>query len=403
MTDDPNKNKPTDPARDPAADSEQATSEEAAEQRPLREYLSARNFLLWASVIGVALPIVFAAQAGSLGTFAYVATVGIGILVASMSAGGLLGFLFGIPTSLQNTITAPAPTDAQAALGPGAAAAPLYVGNTSLEQISDWLTKILVGVGLTQLSAIPTALGNLGTFLAGGLGNLPGAEVFAPLLVVFALLDGFFISYLWTRLNLGSLLAQSDVNQRVSAAVKATERRVKADSAKSAIVEATATLKGLAPAEPTARTIEAVWVDDNPDYNTRERQAIRNLWRNVQFELLRSTDEALTVLRKEPNRFSFGITDMSRPGDRRAGLTLIQKMREAGIDIPMIVYAASASPERELEAKNAGAKGMTNSPNRLIQLVGEVMSELGVTEEPTISAAPGVLPPTKTEDIETPG
>src|SRR4051794_3184543 len=194
MTDDPNKDKPPPPAKDPNSDPEAVASQEAAEQRPLREYLSARNFLLWASVIGIALPIVFAAQAGSLATFAYVATVGIGIVLASMAAGGLLGFLFGIPTSLQNTVTAPTPAEGQVA---GGAPAALYAGNTSLEQISDWLTKILVGVGLTQLSAIPTALGNLGTFLAGGLGSLPGAEVFAPLIVVFALLDGFFLSYLW--------------------------------------------------------------------------------------------------------------------------------------------------------------------------------------------------------------
>src|SRR6266508_6277591 len=55
-------------------------------------------------------------------------------------AGGLLGFLFGIPRSLA---------------GPegsvdGAAAGGAYRPNTNLEQISDWLTKILVGVGLVQ-------------------------------------------------------------------------------------------------------------------------------------------------------------------------------------------------------------------------------------------------------------
>jgi CheY-like chemotaxis protein len=374
--------KPADKGQDKAEDQEKAEADAAAEQQPLSEYLSARNFLLWASVIGVALPFVFAAQSPSLTVFATVSAVGIGTLVASMAAGGLLGFLFGIPTSLQSTATPPPPTDGQAGTGPGGGPAPRYAGNTSLEQISDWLTKILVGVGLTQLAAIPTALTSLGDFLADGLGNLPGANVFAPLLVVFALLDGFFLSYLWTRLNLGSLLAQSDVNQRVSAAERKGVIRGKEQAAKAALVDATAAVKEIQPTPTRAPTTlrEVLWVDDNPDYNTNERQAIRNLWRDVQFELVRSTDDALGLLANQ-SRFAFVITDMSRPGDRTAGLTLLRKMRDAGITLPVIIYAASASQAREAEAISLGAKGMTNSPNRLIQLVGEVMREQGAAEQ----------------------
>ena len=65
---------------------------------------------------------------------------------ASFVLGFLLGFLFGIPKiikankSLENpkSVTSETPIEA----------------NTNLEEISDWLTKILVGVGLTQIQGI---------------------------------------------------------------------------------------------------------------------------------------------------------------------------------------------------------------------------------------------------------
>jgi hypothetical protein len=61
----------------------------------------------------------------------------LGILsAASLITGGFFGFLFGIPRSLST----PGPSFVQP--------------NTNLEQISDWLTKILVGVGLTQIGTI---------------------------------------------------------------------------------------------------------------------------------------------------------------------------------------------------------------------------------------------------------
>ena len=387
MAEEPGKEKPADKGNVKADDQEKPATPDTAEQRPLSEYLNARNFLLWASVLGIALPFVFAAQSGSLATFATVSAVGIGILAASMATGGLLGFIFGIPTSLQNIPTPPPTADGQA----GGAPAALYVGNTSLEQISDWLTKILVGVGLTQLSSIPTALADLGAFLAGGLGNLPGATVFAPTLVVFAILDGFFLSYLWTRLNLGSLLAQSDVNQRVAAAVREGRKLGKVDAAKTAIVTASAAVGTAAPgsaAPGPAGTIGILWVDDNPDYNTNERQAIRNLWKNAQFELAKSTDEALRLLKADPGRFALVISDMSRPGDREAGFTLLRSMRDAGMSIPTIFYAAAASLGREAEAQRLGATGITNDPNQLVKLVGEAMRELGAHPGTELDAKP---------------
>jgi hypothetical protein len=60
---------------------------------------------------------------------------GVAIAIASAATGYLLGFLFGISRSLQGGDSSESNSQS-------------FPGNTNLEQISDWLTKILVGVGL---------------------------------------------------------------------------------------------------------------------------------------------------------------------------------------------------------------------------------------------------------------
>jgi hypothetical protein len=338
----------------------------------LGAYLTARRFLFGASVIGIALPFIFALQSTSVVEGATVVAVGLGIFIASMAVGGLIGFVFGIPTSLQGT-RAPAPTDGNATSDP----AGFYIGNTSLEQISDWLTKILVGVGLTQLASLPSGLVELGNYLAGGLGNLPGANVFAAALVVFALLDGFFQSYLWTRLNLPSLLAESDRLQLVASAKEEGRQEGEANlvAATSEAREVTEAA-GAQPAAATEGRFMALWVDDNPDNNVRERRWIeRSL--PVTFETARSTDEAMNLLTADKGRFAFVISDMSRDFDRTAGFTLLGKMQKANINLPFIIYAGSATPERVAEAQRRGVLGVTTTLSELVSLVTQIVRDLG--------------------------
>jgi hypothetical protein len=65
--------------------------------------------------------------------------------------------------------------------------------NTNLEQISDWLAKILVGVGLVQLGAILDAMGNLADFLGPALGDETTGQAFALSLVVYFVVCGFLV------------------------------------------------------------------------------------------------------------------------------------------------------------------------------------------------------------------
>jgi hypothetical protein len=98
---------------------------------------------------------------------------------ASFAAGGLVGLLFGIPR----------------AVAQGSA-------NTNLEQASDWLTKVLLGAGLTQLGQIGPRLADLGGYLGPAVGGGTGAQQFAVLLVVAYVLGGFFLAYVEARQRL---------------------------------------------------------------------------------------------------------------------------------------------------------------------------------------------------------
>lgn len=111
---------------------------------------------------------------------------------ASLFVGVLLGFLFGIPKTLQRKVE----TGSGASLAEGD-----YQPNTNLEEISDWLTKMLVGVGLVQLSRVPEFLDSLGQYWEAHLGEAFPRPFAAGLAVYFGVI-GFLLGYLWTRLAL---------------------------------------------------------------------------------------------------------------------------------------------------------------------------------------------------------
>lgn len=144
--------------------------------------------------------------------------LGAGILIgiAFIIFGALIGFLFGVPKeknsgTSQNGVT----TQNQ---GYGAQA------NTNLEQISDWLTKIIVGVGLTQLNSIPDLLKRAAKFFANSFQDCPpstsasptGTLLFASYqsvvmaLILLGLTTGFLAGFLFTRLYLTKAFDEND-------------------------------------------------------------------------------------------------------------------------------------------------------------------------------------------------
>jgi len=138
---------------------------------------------------------------------------------AAVLTGALLGFLFGIPRTLQLPEAA-APTEP----GMGVRPEPSYRVNTNLEQISDWLTKILVGVGLTQIQGIEATGARIAGVVASGLGGGPAAAVLASAIMVYFVIFGFLTGYLWTRLYLAPELRRADLGALGAIAEKARQQ-----------------------------------------------------------------------------------------------------------------------------------------------------------------------------------
>jgi hypothetical protein len=133
------------------------------------------------------------------------------VAAGAFAVGTFFGFLFGIPKTLQDQ-SGTATSDS----------GPLQATNTNLEQISDWLTKILVGVGLTQLYSLRGQLKALGSYFA---------VASSPALTLSMLLNfsiaGFLSGYLLTRLFLtGAFVAvERSLRELTSRAQKLQEER----------------------------------------------------------------------------------------------------------------------------------------------------------------------------------
>ena len=131
---------------------------------------------------------------------------------ASFATGFLLGFLFGIPRTVERPgANEPPVGQDRMTRSDGGETLPVYLANTNLGQVSDWLTKILVGVGLTQIRQIGRQAQNLLDYLAPALGDAPSSRSFALALLLFYLGGGFLLGYLWTSIHLPSVLRWRDV------------------------------------------------------------------------------------------------------------------------------------------------------------------------------------------------
>jgi tetratricopeptide (TPR) repeat protein len=156
------------------------------------------------------------------------------LLFASAVAGGFLGFLFGIPRQLRQSN---APTSQLAvATGPGssgnstdysqigsggadkalearAAAATnrLYRNNTNLEEISDWITKIIVGISLVQATTIYEHVSAAADrFKSSAMADAVGADVVFVLVLVAGATAGFLFFYLETRTRITMLFVDTE-------------------------------------------------------------------------------------------------------------------------------------------------------------------------------------------------
>lgn len=309
--------------------------------------------------------------------------------LACLATGAIIGFLFGIPRVLQgDVIRAPAEQSGseKGETSLSQQAAYRQQVNTNLEQISDWLTKIIVGIGLVELRRLPELLSRSSAFIANGLGAVPSSQVLAAAIIIYFGLIGFLSSYMITRIYLAGAFKRADtgvdgildVGGSKLKISEATEQqgnligdllervsRLQVNPAVADIQSATIGEKVMAGSQSKVRSI--LWVDDNPKNNSYVIEILEKMGIEVLTSL--STSDALSKLSYK--KFDRIITDMGRKeGDNyneTAGIDLIEKVREADPNVPIIVHCSTqASAKYRSAAMKAGANEVTPSPSFLL-------------------------------------
>jgi hypothetical protein len=208
--------------------------------------------------------------------------------VACLACGFVVGFLFGVPRVLED----------EGKLGSSSIGRDdvrsrshqRLAVNTNLTQTSDWLTKIIVGVGLVELKQIPDHLARAGEYIGGGLmrqasatsGAAASASQYASFsagIVVYFSALGFLAGYLLTRMYFSPAFSRADEGLGLSENAKQAYRNtpLEQDGRKVQVSAPTGEVESL-------RRLPAERVPD-----TAEAQAI---WARAQFDAGRYQDAA---------------------------------------------------------------------------------------------------------------
>ncbi|MDT0353374.1 hypothetical protein [Pseudonocardia charpentierae] len=139
--------------------------------------------------------------------------------MASFLVGCLAGFLFGIPRVV-STGALRLTQDGKVSDDPKPdAVTGQFTPSTNLSEISDWLTKLLLGAGLVQLGSLARLAGVLVHAIAQGIsttttGTAPvsaGATAMAGAILVTYVVLGFLDGYVVTTLWYGRRLSEMQV------------------------------------------------------------------------------------------------------------------------------------------------------------------------------------------------
>ncbi len=223
--------------------------------------------LVYLAVLGCVVIIAFAARSSSSGELFRMASVGLMAGGAALLAGGLLGFLFGVPytrggngagisktrddSSAPNSDQPAAPRPKWVRDDDGALA---YRPNTSLEQIIDWLTKIIVGVSLVEFRPILGKLKSAATFVGNVLDGSQQAYAFASTIFIYFGVSGFVFGFLWARLYLPQWFSEADKIRKLAKKVSQLE----ADATAFALAAQQAKLLSSAPPASDEEILKAV-------------------------------------------------------------------------------------------------------------------------------------------------
>jgi len=185
-----------------------------------------------AALIGVVFIFVYSCRFWRSGSFASIFAVGMLSAGAFLLVGFLLGFVFGIPRTSRDSGASSPSGPHQAGGAPqgssltssGKSGHGAVEPNSNLVEISDWLTKIIVGVGLVQLNKIPGKVQDLTAYIGNGLRDCDSqvcklsSEALALGIVIFFFCAGFLIGYLWARLYLQRAFTDLSLANQVDSA-----------------------------------------------------------------------------------------------------------------------------------------------------------------------------------------
>lgn len=116
--------------------------------------------------------------------------------------GASIGFLFGLPRINKNTVINNGSTETITNAN--------YNENTNLEEVSDWLTKIIVGLTMVKINTILSWIDSGANTLSRSLSTENFlAYGFAYASIVFYFLSGCGMSYFWTRVFFWRILEQN--------------------------------------------------------------------------------------------------------------------------------------------------------------------------------------------------
>jgi hypothetical protein len=136
------------------------------------------------SAVGICGTLIYITQVPSAVRWSVFATA-LALAGAAFFTGGIVGFLFGIPQPVQGSATSTGNVQRSA--------------NTNLYQVSDWLTKIIVGVGLVEIGRSLPVLTRLAQSMKAPLGGQASSAAYGLGLTISYAVLGFFFLYLWSH------------------------------------------------------------------------------------------------------------------------------------------------------------------------------------------------------------
>ena len=121
--------------------------------------------------------------------------------LAYFVAGALIGMVFGVPN------VPPVKKDINDGTNKTVADAPFV--STNLAQISDWLTKVVIGAGLVEITKIPSFIVKVSLKMAVGvavdLSKIPQVSMICVAILIYNTCFGFISGYLLMRIIFNSL------------------------------------------------------------------------------------------------------------------------------------------------------------------------------------------------------